>query len=70
VRQCYRVWLLSGNGQGGGVDTGDPVLSLTGDGEAVELADGEVEWWWLNGDRRQGARGEEKTKWRQGWMRR
>jgi hypothetical protein len=52
------------------VDTGDPVLSLTGDGEAVELADGEVEWWWLNGDRRQGARGEEKTKWRQGWMRR
>jgi hypothetical protein len=61
--------LPANNGRGGGVDTEDHVLSLTGDGEAMELAGGEVGSWRLNGARWQGALGEEKPKWRRGWMR-
>jgi hypothetical protein len=39
---------------GGGVDTRDPVLTLTRDREAAESAGGKVGWCRLNGAQQQG----------------
>jgi hypothetical protein len=54
VRWRCRAWLPAGNGRGGGVDTRDPVLTLTRDREAAESASGKVGWCRLNGAQQQG----------------
>jgi hypothetical protein len=54
VRQRCGARLPDGNGQGGVVDIGDPILTLTEDGEVAESSDDDVGWWRLNGARRLG----------------